>query len=97
MVVPSRFSITSSEYGVREDVDSYQIFIKLPIGKSILLWVQALDSVETLKIVLEQREGLPRTSFYFLYEGKVLQEDTRLIDCQIYKNSTISLMHFLWG
>ena len=27
----------------------------------------------------------------------MLQEDTRLIDCQISKNSSISLMHRLWG
>ena len=45
--------VSSFESGGREDVDSYHIFIKFPIGKSILFWFQASDSVETLKNVLE--------------------------------------------
>ena len=95
--MPSLFSITSSKSGVREDIDSFHIFIKLPFGKLILVWVHASDSVETLKLVLEEREGFPRTYFYFLHEGKVLQEDSRLVHCQISKDSSISLMHHLRG
>ena len=53
--------------------------------------------MENLKEDLDRREGFPRTSFFFLHEVKVLQEDSRLIDYQIYKNTTIFLMHHLRG
>ena len=72
MVVPSFFSNISSESRVRADIDRFQIFIKLSSGKSILVWIHGSKSVETLKDYLERREGFPRTSFFFLHEGKVL-------------------------
>ena len=97
VVVPSVFSNFSSESGVRADIDRFQIFIKLTSGKMILVWVHGFESVETLKANLEQREGIPRTSFFFLHEGQKLQENSRLTDYQISKNSTIFLMHRLKG
>ena len=97
VVVPSFFSNFSSESGVRADIDRFQIFIKLTSGKTILVWVHGFESVETQKTDLERREGIPRTSFFFLHEGKSLQEESRLTNYQISKNSTIFLMHFLRG
>lgn len=93
--LPYVFSNLSSESGVRVDIDRFQIFIKLTFGKLILVWVNGFESVETLKADLAQREGFPRTSFFFLHEGKILQEYSRLTDYQISKNSTIFLLHRL--
>ena len=72
MGLPSVFSNLSSESGVRVDIDRFQIFIKLTSEKSILVWVHGSKSIETLKVDLKQREGFPRTSFFFLHEGKIL-------------------------
>jgi len=83
--------------GCRENVKKFQIFIKMSSGKSTLVWVYAHDSVKTLKVVIEKREGLPRTSFYILHAGKVMHDDSSLIKGQISKNSTITLLHLLRG
>ena len=96
-MVPYFFSNICYEYGVRTVIDKFHIFIKLSSGKSILVWVHVSESVENLKTDLEKREGFPRTYFFFLHEGKVLQEDSRMTDYQICKNSTIFLMHRLQG
>ena len=72
VVVPPFFSYISYEFGVRVVIDRFQIFIKLSSGKSILVWVHGSESVENLKADLEQKEGIPRTYFFFLHEGKVL-------------------------
>ena len=69
--LPSVFSDLSSGSRVRVDIDRYQIFIKLTFGNSILVWVHGSETVETLIAELEQREGIPRTSFFFLHEGKI--------------------------
>ena len=95
--LPSIFSNLSSKSGVRVDIDRFQIFIKLTSRKSILVWVHGSESVETLIADLKQREGIPRTSFFFLHEGKILQEDSRQTDYQISKNSTIFLLHRMRG
>ena len=95
--MPYFFSNICFEFGVRTVIDRFQIFIKFSFGKSILVWVHGSESVGNLKADLEQREGLPRTYFFFLHEGKVLQEDSRLTDYQICKNSTIFVMHHLRG
>ena len=61
------------------------------------MWVSAQDTGETIKIMIEQREGYSRLSFYILSGGKVLNEADRLRDCQIYKNSTLYVMNRLRG
>jgi hypothetical protein len=74
--VSSSIPIISFDYGAREVLDRFQIFIKMPYGKSLLVWVHAFDPVESLIAVLEQMEGISRTSYYFLHEGKVLFYET---------------------
>jgi len=81
----------------RTEVERYQIFVKLLSGKTILLWVSALDTGETLKSLIEQREGYPRSTFYLLNEGKALKVEDRMGDCQIQKNSTIHVMYRMRG
>jgi len=83
--------------GFRTEVEIYQIFVKSLAGKTILLWVSALDTGESLKTRIEQREGHPRSTFYLMYGGKALKADDRMGDCQIHKNSTIQVMYRMRG
>ena len=48
-----RFSVL----GFGTEVVKYQIFIKTLSGKTILLWVSAQDTRETIKTMIEQKEG----------------------------------------
>ena len=75
----------------------HQIFIRLPSGKSSAVWVSDQETVVALKAEIEHREGIPRRTFYLLHEGKVLQEDSRISEYHISKNSSISVMHRLRG
>jgi len=83
--------------GFRKEVETYQIFVKTFAGKTLLLWVSALDTGETLKTLIEQREGYPGSAFYLLCEGKALKADDRMGECQIHKHSTIHVMSRLRG
>jgi len=82
---------------LRTEVERFQIFVKLISGKTILLWVSALDTGATLKSLIEQRQGYSESSFYLLYEGKTLKVDDRMGVCHIQKNSTIHVMYRLRG
>jgi len=81
----------------RTGVERFQIFVKLLSGKTILLWVSALDTGDILKSRIEHRQGYLGSTFYLLFEGKALKEDDRLGDCHIQKNSTIHVMYRLRG
>ena len=47
----------SSVLGFGTKAVKYQLFIKTLSGKTILLWVSAQDTVETIKTMIERREG----------------------------------------
>lgn len=81
----------------KENFENFQIFVKTLLGKSILVWVHANETVMNLKASIEDREGYPRTTFYLHYEGKMLREETKMTECRIYKNSTISVLQCLRG
>ena len=83
--------------GRLQEVGTFQIFVKIPSGRSLLLWVFAEDTEETLKTLIVQKEGYSSTLFYILHEGKVLQEGDTLRDCQISKNSTVHVLYHLRG
>ena len=83
--------------GRLQEVGTFQIFVKIPSGISLVLWVSAEDIGETLTTLIVQKEGYSPTLFYILHEGKVLQEGEKLRDCQIYKNSTLHVMYRLRG
>lgn len=47
-------SMRPLDSGFRENLERFHICIKMPSGKSILVWVYAHDTVETLKVMIEQ-------------------------------------------
>ena len=86
-----------SNPGYKTEVGNFQIFVNLPSGKTLMLWVIAEDTGETLKTLIVQKEGYPPTLFYILHEGKVLHEGKKLRDCHINKNSTLHVRYRLQG
>jgi len=82
---------------IRAESEKFQIFVKTITGKSILVWVSAEDTGETITNMVGKIEGYSLTSFYFLHEGKVLHEGEKLKDSQIHKNSIIHMMYRLRG
>jgi len=87
--------VSVSGFGAEDE--KFQIFIKTPTGKTILVWVSANDTGEILKDKIAQREGYSRIFFYILHGGTVLNEGDRLRECQIDKNSTLHVTYRLRG
>jgi len=94
--------------GARDCSEIYQIFIKLPSGKSFLVWVNILDTVEVLRARLTSRVEALRANiascmgnhandFYLVHAGKSMQDSLKLSDYQISRNSSISLLFRLRG
>jgi len=85
------------DHGVRVRADRYQIFINLPNGNSLLVWVNDYDSVDTLRTSLASRVGFPAASFYLVHAGKSMQDLSKLSDYQLAKNCSISIQFRLRG
>ena len=70
---------------------SFQIFIKTPMGNSILVWIHASAQGTDLKKTIGQTTGYPCLEQSLIYGGRALQDSDILKDYGIYHASTIHL------
>jgi ubiquitin C len=90
------FSTSGKKYTL--EMISEQIFIKNLSGKTLTFNVDLYNcSVEDIKILIENAEGIPINKQRLLYEGKPLEDGLFLIDYNIRKESTLHLMLCLRG
>jgi len=68
---------------------SYQIFIKTPDGKSILLWVQASESVNQLKKNIVHILGILMPLQNLICGGKSMQDELRLQEYNIFRHPSL--------
>jgi len=87
----------AGEYGASEDGENFQIFINTPTGNSLLVWVNEMLSVEALRANIASRMGYHANDFYLVHAGKSMQDSLKLLDYQISRNSSISLLLRLRG
>jgi len=74
-----------------------QIFVKTLIGKSITLSVEANDLVEDVKMMVEDREGVPAEKQRLVFAGKQLENGHTLAEYNVQKESTLHLVLRLLG
>jgi ubiquitin C len=74
-----------------------QIFVKTLTGKSIALDVEPTDTIESLKVKIDAREGMEPESQRLLYAGKPLEDDKTLAFYNLQRGSTIFLVLRLKG
>jgi hypothetical protein len=75
----------------------FQIFVKSHIGKTITLYVELSDNIESVKMKIQDKIGIPSIRYRLVYCGKDL-EDTRTIkDYRISKESTLEVLFRVKG
>ena len=80
-----------------KDDESYEIYIKTLTGKTLTINVYELLTVLELKILIEDKEGIPIDQQRIIFAGYQIEDDRTLISYSILRECTLQLVLRLRG
>ena len=78
-------------------IDGMQIFVKTVTGKTITLEVQDIDTIESVKVMIQDKEEIPSNTQQLVFTGKQLEDWRTLSNYNIQQGSTLLLVLSLKG